>query len=148
MALVGQREPFAARLRELCQSGALEDVLEKLGVYFENIPAESAPGFVTALFDVGEEFPKERHGFFNQDTIYTAMRLIHFLLKKLPEPDARAKVLADALAATTGSVLPVLTIAFIEAPRRRRTPSEPLSTTGSPPPGPFPWRRIAGKCEP
>ena len=125
MALVGQREPFAARLRELCQSGALEDVLEKLGVYFENIPAESAPGFVTALFDVGEEFPKERPGFFNQDTTYAAMRLIHFLLKKLPEQDARAKVLADALAATTGSVLPVLTIAFIE-PRKEDPSSQVL----------------------
>lgn len=125
IALVAQREPFAARLRELCQSGAVEDVLEKLGVYFEDVPPDAAPGFVTALFDVGEELPKERPGFFNQDTVYTAMRLIHFLLMKLPEQDARANVLAGALAATTGSVLPVLTIAFIE-PDKEDAPSQVL----------------------
>lgn len=125
MALAGQREPFAARLRELCQSGTVDDVLEKFGVYFDDVLTDAAPGFITALFDVDEEFPKERPGFLSQDPVHMAMRLIHSLLKKVPDQETRAKLLADALAATTGSVFPVLTIAFIE-PRKEDPASQIL----------------------
>lgn len=114
IAMLGNREAFAARLREVSQTGALEDVLDKLGVYFKDVPPSVAPGFVTALLDVGDQFPQERPGMFNSDPINTASRLIFFLLKKLPTQDDRAKILRDAITASTGSVLPVAVVRFIE----------------------------------
>ncbi|GAB5561675.1 MAG: hypothetical protein SynsKO_33220 [Synoicihabitans sp.] len=114
VTIAGNREVFAARLRELSRTNALEDVLEKLSVNFDDVPASAAPGFVAAMFDAGEEFPKERPGMFNEDPLYTAQRMIFSLLKKVPQSEERATILRKAIEHSTGAVLPVLVLAFIE----------------------------------
>ena len=118
--LVADRPAFAARLREIIKSGALDDILEKLGIYFEGIPVEAAPSFVTALFDVGDDFPAERPGFFQDDPLRTASRLIYFLLNRIPDPEVRLQILRNGFNGTAGTVLPVFTLAFIEPDKTDR----------------------------
>jgi Cdc6-like AAA superfamily ATPase len=114
IAMLGDRKAFATRLREVCQTGELEDVLSKLDVYLKDVPPGVAPEFVTALLDVSDQFPEERPGMLNSDPIYSASRMIFFLLKKLPNQDDRAKILRDAITSSIGSVLPVAVVRFIE----------------------------------
>jgi len=112
--LVSDRPAFAKRLRELSKSGTVEEVFEKLGIYFEGVPVSAARSFISALFDVGEELPGEHEGLFNQDPIYTACRLIYLILKKMPSVDERAKVLQECIDDSDGAVLPIMFVAFLQ----------------------------------
>lgn len=53
----GSRDAFAAHLRDLKERDLLDVALGRLTVWADKIPLENAVPFLTALLDVGDEFP-------------------------------------------------------------------------------------------
>ena len=125
LRLSARREEFAARLRARCQDGTLEDVFEKIGLYFDDIPVESAAGFIGAMCDVGDELPPERVDMFNRDPIFNAVRLSYLLLKKLPDDATRSRVLEETIKSSTGTVFPVVMVWHLEPGEEKKQDREP-----------------------
>ncbi len=120
LQLVGHREKFAARLLELCRSGEVEEVLKKVRLSFEDIPASAAESFIGALFDVGDELPKAKMDLVSRELTIEAARMCYWLLQKLPNSAARQLVLDRTLATTKGVVVPVVVIGILLPPRNRK----------------------------
>jgi predicted KAP-like P-loop ATPase len=120
LQLVGQREKFAVRLLEVCRSGEVEEVLKKVRLYFEDIPASAAESFIGALFDVGDELPKAKMDLLNRELTFEAARMCYWLLQKLPDSATRKLVLERTLATTKGVVVPVVVIGILLPPRERK----------------------------
>ncbi len=111
MATTGDRDAFAARLRDLFGRGVLDAALERLDANLGALDPAHAVSFVTALFDVGDELPHGATGLFDLSTVDRAHLLLRRYLTALPDAAARAHVLRTALGATEGTVLAVLTVA-------------------------------------
>lgn len=120
LKLVGQREQCAARLLEVCRSGEAEEVLKKIRLYFEDIPASAAESFIGALFDVGDELPKAKMDMLNRELTFEAARMCYWLLQKLPDSASRKAVLEKTLGTTKGNVVPVVVIGILLPPREKK----------------------------
>jgi predicted KAP-like P-loop ATPase len=111
--ILGDRAKLASKLLELNERRELEPVFAKLALYFEEIPANIAEGFIGALFDVGDSLPDASLGWFNQDPYVSAGRMVYFFLGKLPDSFTRAQVLERCLADTSGHAVPTVAIGLL-----------------------------------
>ena len=82
LSLVSDREGLAAALRDLNKRNLLGVALDRLEAYKQKIDLEHAVSFVTALFDIGDELPKERGGFFSISPEMNSSRIIYWYLKQ------------------------------------------------------------------
>lgn len=111
--ILGDREKLGARLRELIADKQIEPVLAKIGLYFEEVPAEVGEGFIGALFDVGDALPEATLGKFNQTPAMTAGRMVRAFLLKLPDSGLRVMLLERCLSTTTGHVVPTIAMGLL-----------------------------------
>lgn len=114
LAHAGDRENIVAQLRSLSARNLLATALERLEAYKEQIPLEHSVPFITSLFDIGDEVPKVGGGMFEIEPDMHAMRIVHWHLKRLNNPHEQARILGEAIRATTGLYLPVRQVSLEE----------------------------------
>jgi predicted KAP-like P-loop ATPase len=107
VGLAGDREKFAAGLKELERRGLIRKAMERLEAYKEQIPIDAIPGLITALCDCGDSFPERTPGFFEFDSLTHAWPIVYFGLRRVPDEENRFKILKQAINETPGLVLPV-----------------------------------------
>lgn len=121
LSLVGDREGLVAELRSLNEHQLLGIALDRLEAYKEKLDINHAVPFITALFDIGDEFPEERGGVFSSwfSAEMHASRIIHWFLKKEQDPGKRGQILKEAMRASSGLYLPIM-IVLHEATEEKR----------------------------
>lgn len=110
LALVGDRNGLVGEFRALNERGLLGIALDRLEAYKETIDVNCTVPFVTALFDIGDELPEEAGGFFAVSPDLHAVRIIHWSLKQEKDPGKRGQILKEAMEATPGLLLPIMTV--------------------------------------
>jgi predicted KAP-like P-loop ATPase len=127
LAKTGDRTALTAHLSDFSARGLLPAALERLTVWADRVPLEHAASFLTALFDVGNEFPSVPAApgfpFWGQELQARALVQRYFKQGLNPyeseEPAARdarrsklAVPFAEALRQTTGCFFPVYLVAY------------------------------------
>ena len=127
LAKTGDRESLAAHLRDFSARGLLPAALERLTVWADRVPLDHAAPFLTALFDVGNEFPgvPAAPGFPIWGQEIQARWLVQRYFRQglnayeSEEPAARdarrsrlAVLFAEALRQTTGCFYPIYLVAY------------------------------------
>jgi len=127
--ILGDRQKFTTRLGELIASKEIESVLDKLALYFEEIPASAGEGFIGGLFDAGDEFPDATVGWFRRSSDMQAGQMVLFFLKKLPDSASRTRLLERCLATTPSCVVPTIAVGMLEANAEKKTIEALISET-------------------
>jgi predicted KAP-like P-loop ATPase len=133
IAASGDRTKLRDQLLSLNSENLLDIAIDRLDAYKEEIPAEHALPFVTALFDIGdyltENFPTQ--GFFELSPAMHGSRIIRWYLKSLHEPEKRAAVLKEAIEDTSGLSLVVHFIMIQQQAAAKNDPTEEVFITAS-----------------
>lgn len=119
LSLVGNREGLVIEFRALNKRSLLGVALDRLEAYKQKIDIQHAVSFITALFDIGDELPEDRGGFFSISSDRHASRIIYWYLKQEMDIGKRGAILKEAMEATTGLYLPVR-IASLEGDEEKR----------------------------
>lgn len=114
IGLAGDRGGLRAEFKNLASQGLLGNAMERLEAYKETMPIVHAQSFVTAVFDVGEDLPEARPGFFPIEAAMHATRIVYWYLRQEPDMGRRANVLRNAIRETEGVSLPVRFVAIQE----------------------------------
>ena len=93
LLLAGNPEGLVAEFRTLNERGLLGIALDRLEAYRQKIELSNATSFITALFDIGDELPEDRSGFFSISPEMHAHRIIHWCLKKEQDRNKRGDIL-------------------------------------------------------
>jgi len=109
---LGDRNKLVSIFRNLRSRGLLVDALDRLEAYKQTIGLEHADAFITAIFDIGDQLPEGREGFFTVEPDMHATRIIYWYLKTEPSLEVRARILKDAITKTSGLYLPVHLVAI------------------------------------
>ncbi len=122
LSLVGDRDGLVAKLRSLNEHQLLRVALDCLEPYKEKLDINHAVPFVTALLDVGDELPEERGGPFSSlfSAEAHASRIIHWFLKKQQDRGKRGQILKEAMRASSGLYLPIMTVMHEGTEERRK----------------------------
>jgi len=112
LSLVRDRNALASELRALGERGLLATALDRLEAYKERVPLEHAEAFITALFDIGDEFPDRTGGFFDIGPDMHASRIIYWYLRREQDQQRREQVLENAVQKTRGLYLPVMKVSL------------------------------------
>lgn len=107
LALSADRDALRAEFESVSGQGLLGVLLERLDPYKETVPVGNAVPFITALFDISELVPNERHGFFEIAPAMYATRLAYWILKREPSAERRSEILRSAIRDSHGLRLPV-----------------------------------------
>lgn len=108
-------------IEKAIRDDALEEFLTHLYAARNDVTSTVLLSVVTALFDVGDQFPRKRVGIGLFDAEVTAYRFIHFRL--LDETEAsRTDLLKEALSTTSGFFLPINFIHYEDEASRKRHP--------------------------
>jgi len=112
LSLVGDREGLVAEFRSLNERQLFGIALDRLEAYKEKVDIIHAVPFITAFFDIGDEFSEERGGVFSFpfSAEMHASRIIHWFLKKEQDPGKRGQILKEAMQASSGLYLPVMIV--------------------------------------
>jgi Cdc6-like AAA superfamily ATPase len=113
------------RAREVIEKAIREDALEEFLSHLyaarKDVTSTALASVVTALFDVGDQFPRRTVGIGLFDAEVTTYRFIHFRL--LDETEAsRTDLLKEALSTTSGFYLPINFIHYEDEASRKRHP--------------------------
>ncbi|TKB69720.1 MAG: hypothetical protein E8D52_04980 [Nitrospira sp.] len=119
LSLVGNREGLVGEFRALNKRSLLGVALDRLEAYKQKIDIQHAVSFITALFDIGDELPEDRGGFFPISPDTHASRIIYWYLKQEKDIGRRGAILKEAMKATTGLYLPIR-IASLEGNEEKR----------------------------
>lgn len=119
LSLVADRSNLATELREINKRGLLGVALDRLEAYKEKIDVSHAIPFVTALFDIGDELPKEQAESFFISPVAHASRIIYWFLKQESDIVKRGQILKETMKVSTGLYLPIM-IAFREGGEEKR----------------------------
>jgi predicted KAP-like P-loop ATPase len=129
LSLAGDRSGLVAEFRSLNQRNLLGVALDRLEAYKEKLDLRHALPFVTALFDIGDELPEERSGFFSISPEMHASRIIYWYLKQEKDADKRGEILKEAMRATTGFYLPIMTASLEGNEEKRKKDPSAFSVT-------------------
>jgi predicted KAP-like P-loop ATPase len=129
LALVGDRTGLAAEFRAFNKRGLLGVALDRLDAYKQKIDFRYADPFITALFDIGDELPEERGGVFPISPEMHASCIIHWYLKQEKDKNKRGEILKQAMKATTGLYLPVMTVSHEGNEEKRKKDPETFNVT-------------------
>ena len=124
LALAGDRTELRTHLEDLANRELLDVLVERLEGYKETLPLEHAVSLITSLFDVGELLGRESSGFFETDAQMHAIRIVFWFLKQEPDKGKRASILEQAIADTSGLILPIRFVS-IEDPREDESKRQP-----------------------
>ncbi len=114
LALAGDRAELRTELRALGTQGLLDTVMTRLDSYKEEISLEHARQFVPAMFDIGEQLPKERDGMFEIPPWMHPCRIVYWYLRREKNLEARLAILREAIEATDGLSVPLRFVALEE----------------------------------
>lgn len=129
LSLVDNREGLVVELRALNERGMLGVALDRLEAYKQKIDIRHAVPFITALFDIGDELPDGRAGFYSISSDIRASRIIYWYLKQETNIDTRGAILRQATKATTGLYLPVRIASIESNEEKRRKEPDAFSVT-------------------
>ena len=119
LALAGDRQGLVTEIRSLNKRALLGVAIDRLEAYKEKLDLSHAVPFVTALFDIGDELPEARGGFFSISPEMHASRIIYWYLKQEKDATKRGQILKEAMEVTTGLYLPIMT-ASLESNKEER----------------------------
>lgn len=123
LSLAGNHESLVAEFRILNERGLLGVALDRLEAYKQKIDSSNAISFITALFDIGDELPEDRSGFFSISPEMHAHRIIHWYLKQEKDINKRGDILKKSMRASTGLYLPIMTASLEDNDeKRKKTP--------------------------
>lgn len=122
LSLVGNRSGLVEEFHALKRRDLLGVALDRLEAYKEKFDLSHAVPFVTAMFDIGEELPEDRGGFFSVSPELHASRIIYWYLKQEGNTDKRGEILKEAMEASTGVYLPIMIISS-ESEMRKEDPN-------------------------
>ena len=108
LSLAGNHAGLVTEFRALNEGGLLGVLLDRLEAYKQKIDVSNAVTFVTALFDIGDELPDDRGGFFTISAEMHANRIIYWYLKQEEDIGKRGEILKKAMNATMGLYLPII----------------------------------------
>lgn len=129
LSLVGNREGLVAEFRALDKRGLLGVALDRLEAYKQKIDLQHGVPFITALFDIGDELPQERGGFFSISPEMHVSRIIYWYLKQELDIGRRGATLKEAMKATTGLYLPIMTASHESNEEKRKKDPEAFNVT-------------------
>lgn len=129
LSLLGDRSGLVAEFRSLNQRDLLGVALDRLEAYKEKLDLSHAVTFVTALFDIGDELPGERAGFFSISPEMHVSRIIYWHLKQEKDTSKRGEFLKEAMKATTGLYLPIMTTSLEGNEEKRKRDPEAFNVT-------------------
>lgn len=105
-------------LQRFHSQGRLTSFLEKFESYKQEVPAEHANSFLSAMFEIGDLVSDERRGFYQISPFTHLERIVLWYLKKKEFKDTRREVFKKAVEETNGISLPIMKL-FDEYDRRR-----------------------------
>lgn len=88
--------------------------MDRLEAYKQNIDLQHAVPFIAALFDVGDELPEGRGGFFAISSDTHASSIIYWYLKQEADIGRRGAILKETMKATASLYLPIRIAALVE----------------------------------
>jgi predicted KAP-like P-loop ATPase len=118
ISLAGDRRKLGASFIDLHSRGMLALFAERLELYRNEIPLESAVPFVTAIFDIGDQLPEDSPGTFIGPSLHFR-RVVYFYLRRQPDESERMKILRRAMTETTGLMQPILLTSSEIGPKKR-----------------------------
>lgn len=128
LSLVSDREGLASKFRVLAKRDLLSVTLDRLEAYKQSIDLQYAVPFVTGLFDIGDELPEERRGFFSISSEMHVSRIIYWYLKQETNRERRGEILKQAMKTTTGLYLPVMMTSLESNEEKRKSDPEAFVT--------------------
>lgn len=131
LALAGDRQGLIAEFRSLEKRALLGVTIDRLEAYKEKLDLSRAVPFVTALFDIGDELPEERGGGFSISPEMHASRIIYWYLKQEKDTAKRGEILKEAMKATTGLYLPIMTTSLESNNEKREKDPDAYNVTDS-----------------
>ena len=99
-------------LTALMQRGLLDIALDRLEAYKQDIDLAHAVPFITALFNVSEDLSLHSSVMFEMDSPRHVVRIIHWFLATEPDEEQRARIVGEALQASSGLFMPVYFMLF------------------------------------
>lgn len=128
LSKAGDRHEFVAEILALKDVGLLEEAIDRLTHYQEQIGLDHAVPFITALLDIGDHLPvSPSNVFVNFGPAGTMLQIIHQILKREPAIEKRSEILKAALTDTTGVSLPSVLLDWEENEQERKNrPAEVL----------------------
>lgn len=129
LSLVGDRDGLVVEFRALNKRSLLGVALDKLEAYKQKIDLKYAVSFITALFDIGDELPEDRGDFLSISPDKHALRIIYWYLKQETDIGRRGAILKEAMKATTGLYLPVMTASSEGNEEERKKDPEAFNVT-------------------
>lgn len=129
LALTGDRQGLVTEFRSRNKRALLGVALDRLEAYKEKLDLSHAVPFVTALFDVGDELPEERGGFFSISPEMHASRIIYWFLKQESAPGKRGAILKEAMRTSTGLYLPIMTASLEGNEEKRKKDPDAFNVT-------------------
>jgi predicted KAP-like P-loop ATPase len=129
LSLIGDREGLATEFRALNRRRLLGVTMDRLEDYKEKIDLQHAVPFVTALLDIGDELPEDRGGFFSISPEMHASRIIYWHLKQGKDKGKRGQILKEAMKATTGLYLPIMTASHEGNEEKRKKDPDAFNVT-------------------
>lgn len=128
-SLVADRDGLVAEFRALNKRGLLGVALDRLEAYKQQIDLMHAVSFITALFDIGDELPEERGGFFSISSEMHACRIIYWFLKQESMPEKRGAILKEAMRTSSGLYLPIMTASLESNEDKRKKDVDAFNVT-------------------
>jgi len=114
-------------LIDLVKKKKLRSFLEKLSLYLDDVPEENVEAFVLALFNLSDQFPRERLGMAFLDTESWCVRFGFFMLLKIKDLGKRKKVLLRLVKKSQSLQVPIVLISIEVREKKGDTDrSEPL----------------------
>ncbi len=102
LTLTNSREKFVEELRKYIKDGRIRKALDMLGSFTDSFDLADAEVIVTSLFDISDELPEERGGFFDIGIGMCLMRIIYHYLKRFKNVSKTSEILKKAIKQTTG----------------------------------------------
>ena len=104
----GDEQAFKEQCKSLADRDLRRITFQRLDAFKEQVPVENLPILLRTLFDMSEEIASPRGGMFSdQDELTSAIRILFWGLKKIPQEEERFKAIRDAINSSTGLILPM-----------------------------------------
>ncbi|HUY13000.1 MAG TPA: P-loop NTPase fold protein [Terriglobia bacterium] len=103
ISATGDRERLVTEFQALKEEGLLGAVLRLLSeAYKDKVPLDNAVPFITAIYDIGDEIPKEATGITGVGTSLIASLLPYWYLKRESDPAKRSGIMVKVAEKITG----------------------------------------------
>lgn len=124
LSITGDKDKLVSEFQNLAKKDKLMTFLEALEAHIKYINLEAAIPFITAIYDIGDEYlSDETTGFFSSTSAMQAKRVITWFLKRVPDSEI-TRIYTECIKNSVGLCMPVSSIYGEEERDKRNVPLE------------------------